>query len=194
MEDPQTDAPASDVPSTGTTTTKTILENGEPQPQPPPTIASLAQNVLAFLSTASNEQLGMVMGGLALATYLVLGRLGLLLIGTVTGVVLHAYWEESLHERESQLDLEQSRRRRKELALEVASRLLEWPSRKDDSAEADEEGETEDAGEPAGAGAEFSNLPPATAAALSTLTDAVIRDYVLYVAPKTISSIVKLFS
>ena len=53
----------------------------------------LTSYALNFLSNASNETLGACFVGLGATTYLVLGRIGLVLIGVVGGVVLHATWD-----------------------------------------------------------------------------------------------------
>src|SRR3954451_11700486 len=54
-----------------------------------PTINSSAaiDATLRFFATASNETLGACVVGLCASTYLVLGRVGLVLIGAVGGVV-----------------------------------------------------------------------------------------------------------
>jgi hypothetical protein len=66
-------------------------------PPPPKTISTnlghLTTRVLDFLSTATTETIGGIAVGLAACTYLVLGRAGLVLIGALGGVVLHAAWE-----------------------------------------------------------------------------------------------------
>src|SRR5437868_920931 len=53
------------------------------------TAQDLTSRILDFLSNASNETLIASLVGLGATTYFVLGRLGLLLIGGVGGVVLH---------------------------------------------------------------------------------------------------------
>ena len=77
--------------------------------------------ILGFLASASNETLGACFLGLGAATYLVLGRIGLLLIGVVGGIVLHATWEEQSERDESGA----GRKKRKDVALDVAKRLLD---------------------------------------------------------------------
>lgn len=136
----------------------------------------LMDHVLDFLSTSSNETLLGVFALLMLGTYIILGRVGLLLIGIAAGVILHASWEGGSHGGEEKTSL----KKRKELALEVSQRLLEWPTRsgpntldsKSESALAtspEELSETD---------LEFTTFQPATAAALRILTDTVIKDYV----------------
>jgi hypothetical protein len=72
---------------------------------------------LQFLASASSETLGGIAVGLGACTYLVLGRLGLLLIGVTAGVVLHATWE-----KQNGANTEQER---KEKGLDVIKRILE---------------------------------------------------------------------
>lgn len=133
--------------------------------------------VLNFLSTSSNETLLGVLALLTLMTYIILGRIGLLLIGVALGIILHSSWEGT-HEHGDQGP--PMPKRRKELALEVSKRLLDWPKL---AASVDNPIEN-DAG-PAAApedmsarDLEYATFQPATAAALRSLTDAVVKDYV----------------
>jgi hypothetical protein len=138
--------------------------------------------VLTFLSNASNDTLGACAIGLCASTYLVLGRVGLVLIGTVVGVVLHATWEGS-HGDEDGTDnaLRKRRPRRKELGIEVARRLLDWKARnRDGEAAVEDEGVKVEASV-ATRPLDYAEFRPATGAALTALTDAIIRDYVKYV-------------
>lgn len=139
--------------------------------------------VLKFLATSSNESLAGVFVGLAIATYVLLGRLGLLLIGLVLGVVLHASWEGTSDESKPEGPDSRNPRRRKELALELASRLLDWPERaRGELPNGDEDNrqrtvETRD-GRPE-TDLDYSAFGPRTSVALKALTDAAVRDYVL---------------
>lgn len=134
-------------------------------------------HTLNFLATANNETLLGVLALLILVTYIILGRIGLLLIGVAVGVVLHASWEgldqhtgEASHNKPT---------RRKELALEVSSRLLEWPKRAMTSdAKSDHEESIRAPEELSLADLEYATFQPATADALRILTDAVVRDYI----------------
>ncbi|KAH6674155.1 putative meiotically up-regulated gene protein [Halenospora varia] len=133
---------------------------------------------LRFLSTASTETLGGIAVGLAACTYLVLGKLGLVLIGAFGGVILHATWEG-----QSVLAgaIEDSRR---EKGLDVIKRILDLrDSRTRDEENEDEEGQI--------VGATFEGFQPETQAALNELVDAVIRDYVKWwynpILPKDLS-------
>jgi hypothetical protein len=144
-------------------------------------VKALTDRTLHFLATASNETLGACLAGLGAGTYLILGRVGLVLIGVVGGVVLHATWEghhgDSREARGKSADA-----RKRQLAVDIAQRVLDWRSDKthdkghgrDDSADFNVQlysGKTLD----------YSDFKPETAAALTELTDAVIRDYVKYV-------------
>ncbi|CAG8889503.1 unnamed protein product [Penicillium egyptiacum] len=136
---------------------------------------------LDFLSTSTNETLLGVFALLALVTYIILGRIGLLLIGVVVGVVLHASWEGSDNERAGEAWHAQKPNRRRELALEVSNRLLDWPKRADASdTQQGDDGSISALEDMSSADLEYATFQPATAVALRTLTDAVIKDYVKY--------------
>lgn len=138
----------------------------------------LMDRALDFLATASNETLLGVFALLAFVTYIVLGRVGLVLIGIGLGVVLHASWEGSTQTRSDEES--PTPRKRRELALEVSQRLLDWPKR----AVSEQITTHNDSGTIAApedlsiADLEFTTFRPATAAALRSFTDAVIKDYV----------------
>ena len=146
-------------------------------PSPPPTELSdkarnLTSQILDFLSNASNETLGACAVGLGATTYLVLGRLGLVLIGAVGGVVLHATWEGSGAtgiEEETGADT----RKRKEKSLDIVQRVLEL--RRGQTLQ-DGEPETEDVN--SARALDFSGFRPDTKSALEGFTGAIIRDYV----------------
>lgn len=133
--------------------------------------------VLNFLSTSSHERLLGVFVLLTLMTYIILGRIGLLLIGVTLGILLHASWEGT---REQGDEGSRKLKKRKELSLEVSRRLLDWPkpaasvgsSTENDtvSVAATEDLSAKDL--------DYATFQPATAAALRLLTDAVVRDYV----------------
>lgn len=139
-------------------------------PVQPVTASAVIDATLKFFANASNETLSACAVGLCASTYLVLGRVGLVLIGAVGGVVLHATWENQYGGRsaEERAELE---RRRKELGIEVAHRLLDLRDNKperSDEAESTLDSKTLD----------YSEFEPHTKAALTDFTDAVIRDYV----------------
>lgn len=138
----------------------------------------LMDRALDFLATASNETLVAVFAFLAFMTYIVLGRLGLVLIGIGLGVVLHASWEGSTQARSSEDS--SAPKKRRELALEVSKRLLDWPIRAADAqiASHNDSGTITEPEDLSNADLEFTTFQPATAAALRSFTDAVVKDYV----------------
>lgn len=143
---------------------------------PPATdFKTLTDRVLHFLATASNEALGACLIGLSASTYLLLGRVGLLLIGIAGGVVLHATWEgQARGSPEEQATSLEARRR--ELGADVARRVLDWRSANKESSQ---NGQSDlDVQLYSGKRLDYSDFKPETAAALTELTDAVIRDYV----------------
>lgn len=125
----------------------------------------LTSRVLRFLSTASPEALGGVAVGLAACTYLILGRIGLVIIGAVGGVVLHATWE-------GQSSGSNGDGAQREKSLDVVHRILDL--RRDTTGEIEEvdDADKENVGET------FEGFKPETQSALNGLVDAVIRDYV----------------
>ncbi|KAF1830386.1 hypothetical protein BDW02DRAFT_534204 [Decorospora gaudefroyi] len=145
-------------------------------------VKALTDRTLHFLATASNETLGACLAGLGAGTYLILGRVGLVLIGVVGGVVLHATWEGH-HGDIKQTNGKSAEARRRELGADIAQRVLDWRS-----AKTQHKGDGDDDGEKdrsdfnvqlySGKQLDYSAFKPETAAALTELTDAVIRDYV----------------
>lgn len=139
-------------------------------------------HTLQFLSTASNETLGACLAGLGAATYFILGRIGLVLIGLVGGVALHAIWEERNSQSGNQAESAEAKaKRRREEGLSILHRVLEWRN-EDDTRQSEVNGDFNAVGFKPSALKQlnFSELEPATGAALTGLTDAVIRDYVKY--------------
>ncbi|KAJ5919008.1 hypothetical protein N7466_009951 [Penicillium verhagenii] len=136
---------------------------------------------LDFLSTSSNERLLGVFALLVVATYLIFGRLGLLLIGIALGAVLHASWEGPLNSSGNDIQLPIAKKRR-ELALEVSKRLLDWPLRTSDptSDEAINGNLVSPPEDLSVLDLNYETFRPATAAALRVLTDAIVKDYVKY--------------
>ncbi|KAJ5102880.1 hypothetical protein N7532_003409 [Penicillium argentinense] len=182
MDRPDDDALAS-APSPSPAVSPVATQN-DPLPKQDRSNANLAKeamdHALEFFSTSSNETIIGVFALLMLGTYIILGRLGLLLIGIALGVILHASLEGTFQDGNNEEP--NTPRKRKELALEVSHRLLEWPKRTTSV--------SVDTGNDGGAIAspedlssmdlEYSTFRPATAAALKSLTDAVIKDYVKY--------------
>lgn len=122
--------------------------------------------ILRFLSAASAETIGGIVVALAASTYLILGRLGLILIGILGGVVLHATWEG-----QSSLAGKTTEDARRERGLEILNRILDLRSTvcaiggEDDIRHNQIE-------------YGFEGFRPETASALNDLVDAIIRDYV----------------
>jgi hypothetical protein len=140
---------------------------------------------LLFLSHASNETLGACLVGLGATTYLVLGRVGLVLIGVVAGVALHATWDGGSEDvDDKQAAKERDAKRRRELGVEVVQRVWRWRENSSVNEEVSEAGKPDVKLFP-GNLLDYSQFKPETAAALNTFTDAVIRDYVKYVQFKT---------
>ncbi|KAH1491610.1 hypothetical protein LV164_002810 [Aspergillus fumigatus] len=137
------------------------------------------ENMLHFLSSADNLTLAWIVASLAIVTYVLLGRIGLLLIGMVAGVVLHASWEAADTGLWKDPTGTSSIYRRKELSMNIANRLLELSSRKPSEPKSNNGGIIAEAAEGMSEPElDFSGFPPKTAAALRSLTDAVIKDYV----------------
>ncbi|KAI8937936.1 hypothetical protein NX059_005619 [Plenodomus lindquistii] len=151
-----------------------------PDGAPATDVKALTDRALHFLATASNEALGACLVGLGAGTYLILGRVGLVLIGVVGGVVLHATWEGyQQHGPNTETQAKSAETRRRELGAEIAHRVLDWRTRPRQATGGDEH----DANDLSlklysGARLDYSDFKPETAAALTELTDAVIRDYV----------------
>ncbi|KAB8346222.1 hypothetical protein FH972_023267 [Carpinus fangiana] len=135
----------------------------------PTLLRAATDRALTFLSNADNGTLGACLVGLSATTYVVLGRFGLVLIGVVGGVVLHATWEGS----NGDAKIEESNRKR-EAGIEVARRLLDWRLTKSSEGAASPS-DSDDAQEKT---TDFSSFQPETAVALNSLTDAIVRDYV----------------
>ena len=143
----------------------------------PLTTSTVVDATLKFFANASNETLGACAVGLCASTYLVLGRVGLVLIGAVGGVVLHATWENQYGGRseEEKAELE---RRRKELGLEVTQRVLDLRGQKRQQKNEDQKDVLDTDSKIESKSLDYSNFEPETRVALTNLTDAVIQDYV----------------
>lgn len=142
-----------------------------------PLSSLLGRHTLRYFQTADNEVIVAFLGALALLIYFILGRLGLLLIGLVSGFLLHEYWEGigDHGAPHGGRDVQRSLRK-KELGIEVASRLLDWTSQKA-GLETDDDIEGAPINDPTTA-LDKSPFRPASAAAISNLIDAILRDYV----------------
>jgi hypothetical protein len=143
-------------------------------PKPAPSLQEQAQSftnhALQFLSTASNEAIGACLVGLGATTYIVLGRVGLVLIGVVGGVVLHATWEGHNADGDAKV-VEETRRR--EVGLDVVKRALAWRAGKEEERSAMERIEVV-----SGQKLDYSDYQPEIQDAMTEFTDAAIRDYV----------------
>lgn len=177
---PETNDLAENNDSTSNTTIAKITEDAAVNFQ------ELISYILRFLSDATNETLAACFIGLGASTYIVFGRLGLVLIGVVGGVILQATWEEhskpQSNEEVNSLDI----KNRRERGLDVIRRILDGPG---NSRVADSESELAQNQEETSVSSsepDFSSFEPGTAAALASLTDAVTRDYVKYSGPTLI--------
>ncbi|KAF2846767.1 hypothetical protein T440DRAFT_482359 [Plenodomus tracheiphilus IPT5] len=143
-------------------------------------VKALTDRALHFLATASNETLGACLVGLGAGTYLILGRVGLVLIGVVGGVVLHATWEgHSQHGASKETQGKGAEARRRELGVDIAHRVLDWRTKHAQGAGSHERNASSLSLKLySGTKLDYSDFKPETAAALTELTDAVIRDYV----------------
>lgn len=143
----------------------------------------LTDRALHFLSTASNEALGSSLVGLGAITYVLLGRVGLVLVGVVGGIILHATWESGIHGPADEKARAAGEKRRREVGLDVVHRVLEWRTRTSNVPQEVQDDALAVASQLySGKQLDYSSFGPDTAAALNELTDAVIRDYVKYVA------------
>ncbi|ODH48205.1 hypothetical protein GX48_05696 [Paracoccidioides brasiliensis] len=137
--------------------------------------SSLLDQCLRFLASANHATLAALGGVLLAIIYLLPGRLALVLFGVSVGVTLHAAWDGYKETGDEVVKSSLSLRRR-ELGIEVISRVLRWR----ETTIADTLSESSNPidksinhKEP-----DFAGFQPATAAALDSLTDAIIRDYV----------------
>ena len=141
----------------------------------------LTGRVLDFLSNASNETLGACLAGLVASTWLILGRIGLVLIGVGGGIVLHATWEDRNHDHANEDAKALDARKRREKSLDIAGRLLDWRGR---TTELDGSKD----GESTSKELDSSGFSAEIGRAMTDLTNAIIRDYVKYVRANSASS------
>ena len=137
----------------------------------------LTSQVLEFLSTASNETLGACVVGLGATTYFILGRVGLILIGIVGGVVLHATWEDSGSNEQSEGNKAREARKRREKGLDIVQRVLDMKNVNDGGRSAKDKEICET---PLPKTFDFSGFPKDTKSALDGFTNAIVRDYVYW--------------
>ncbi|EAQ92311.1 hypothetical protein CHGG_00546 [Chaetomium globosum CBS 148.51] len=126
----------------------------------------LSTKVFGFLATATPGTLGGVAVGLAATTYLVLGRLGLVLIGAFGGIVSFIQWE--------QRNADVVRALKGESGMDVLTRILASKKALEDATP--EELNTDDA--ESALVRSFEDLQPETREALNELVDAVVDNYV----------------
>ncbi|ROT41453.1 hypothetical protein SODALDRAFT_331182 [Sodiomyces alkalinus F11] len=150
----------SSAPSTTCALSSSIPSSSSPSPSP--SEDDLLSKLFKFLSTATPKQLVGVGVGLAAATYVILGKLGLILMGAFGGVVLFISYE-ARHPEVSQTI-------RGESAIDVLRRLgldkASDPSKENDAQQDERLIHS------------FDDFRPETRDALVGLVDAIIRDYV----------------
>ncbi|KAK4548792.1 hypothetical protein LTR36_008565 [Oleoguttula mirabilis] len=139
------------------------------------TLQGLADKALDFLSHASNETLVACLVGLSATTYMVLGRVGLVIIGVAGGVVLHATWEGIRSDNREDDATKAGQARKREAGLDVARRVLALRT----TGTADEE-KPEEVKVYANQQLDFSSFGPDAATALDAFTNAIMKDYVHY--------------
>lgn len=137
--------------------------------------------LLAFLSTANNETICACLVSLAAVTYVVLGRVGLILIGALGGIVLHATWVDSV-ENGTNNGSDQSVVERKKRGLGILERALDWQhnyyQERTSSSESKDDDFNTDVVVLDGKELGFADFQTATRAALTSLVDSIVRDYV----------------
>ena len=142
----------------------------------------ITDRALQFLSHASNETIGACLVGLGATTYLVLGRVGLMLIGLVGGIALHASWDAH-GETDRAAAREKEQKKKRELGLEVVQRVFQWKSETPFNGDDSDEEELQLKAAVPRKKLDFSTFQPQTAVALTAFTDAIIQDYVKYAKP-----------
>ncbi|SPO06718.1 uncharacterized protein DNG_09412 [Cephalotrichum gorgonifer] len=125
----------------------------------------LVAKLIQFISTATPNTLGAVAAGLCVATYLVLGRIGLVLIGAFGGVILYISYEASRPEF--------ARAVRGEKGTDTIQRLVqELKETARETAPGAQDGIEDQLVR------SFDDFRPKTRDAMKALVDAVIKDYV----------------
>ncbi|KAF7544672.1 hypothetical protein G7046_g9739 [Stylonectria norvegica] len=152
-------------PLNGNGTVSEIPPTDAVPPAAPGHDATPVTKVLQFLSTATPGTLAGIAVGLAAVTYLILGRLGLVLIGAFGGVVGFISWEAR--------NPEVAKAIRGEKGVDILERLLLESTKNRIGESVDDNGDDEDA-----AVKSFDDFRPETREALGSLVDAVIKDYV----------------
>ena len=138
---------------------------GHATPEKPSPQQELATRALQFLSTASPGTLGAIAVGFGAVVYLILGRMGLLIIGAFCGVLAFIAWEAR--------NPEVSKIVRGEKAVDVLERLLLDLKNSREAASAGNDDDDENY-----TIKNFDDFRPETREALAALVDAIVRDYV----------------
>lgn len=142
-------------------------------------VEDLLSRLLGFFSTASNETLGACVVVLSTSTYIVLGRIGLILLGVLGGIVLHATWDERRQTTTDGLVTESTTGEQKIRGLKIVERLLDWRERERSYKTHETSGSNNHSSENrVSKELDFTDYEPAIGGALSDLIEAVIQDYV----------------
>ncbi|EMC95948.1 hypothetical protein BAUCODRAFT_71035 [Baudoinia panamericana UAMH 10762] len=139
------------------------------------TLQRFLDQVLHFLSHASNETLGACLVALGATTYFALGRIGLVILGVASGVVLQATWEGIRHDDRDEGMKQAEKEQRRQAGVEVAKRVLGWRTANRDEGEA-----KEDMRVYANQQLDFSSFGPKAAEAMDYFANTIIKDYVKY--------------
>ncbi|EZF22227.1 hypothetical protein H112_04870 [Trichophyton rubrum D6] len=140
---------------------------------PSSTSQSLVDQVSLFVAHADGTTLISISAGVVAVSYVLFGRLALLLVGAIGGVILHIWWEGQDNGTNGD-DEGAAKRKRHELSLEVANRLTALYVDNGSKQEDDED----TLNRSAESSLDYSKMGPATEAALTALTNSVIADYV----------------
>lgn len=123
-----------------------------------------------FLSLNAGERNMIVICGISLVLiWLLLGKIGLVLIGVVSGIQLRSLWEKYGHPRGSDESCLKKADRSRQLGIEVVHRLMTWQSL---------ERPRTPAGTCEASVADFSDFQPAMGVALSAVSNEVVEQYV----------------
>ncbi|KXX76294.1 PX domain-containing protein kinase-like protein [Madurella mycetomatis] len=141
-------------------------DGGGPAPPGANNEEGLATRIFRFIATATPGTLGGVAVGLAATTYLVLGRLGLVLIGAFGGIVTFIQWE--------QRNVEVVRAVKGERGIEVLARLLEAKRASEGTIPSEQGADDQEVA----LINSFDDLRPETREAMNELVEAIINNYV----------------
>lgn len=123
----------------------------------------IATQILEFISDASTGVIAGISGAVSVVLYLMLGRIGLVLIGALAGVTLYTHFQSQAG----------GRKRHNESTDQLLTRILDWRDTQNASSKDSVEGEAEEDDKN-----DFSDFRPETAAALSEIVEAIIDGYV----------------